>query len=173
GVISLFADAIGAGRPVRIYGDGHQSRDFVFVADVVAHLIAAMARLGETQFGESRLRESRHEENGVSGAMPAVLNVCTGEETSVLQLVHALGEACGRTAAVIHGPARPGDIRRSVGSPALAIARLAAQARIPLNEGLTATLRGLAPAAAHGVRPAASSADASAGAARAVARAGA
>ena len=146
GVISLFADAIGADRPVRIHGDGHQSRDFVFVADVVAHLVAAMARLGESRLGE----------NGAGAAMPAVLNVCTGEETSVLQLVDALGEACGRMAAIVHCPARLGDIRRSVGSPALAIARLAVQARIPLHEGLAATLRGLTLAASPGARPATS-----------------
>jgi UDP-glucose 4-epimerase len=134
GVISLFADAIGAGRPVRIYGDGYQSRDFVFVGDVVAHMVAAMARLGENRFGE----------NGAGAALPSVLNVCTGEETSVLQLVDALAEACGRAATTLYSPARLGDIRRSVGSPALAISRLAVQARMPLREGLAATLRGLA-----------------------------
>lgn len=159
GVISLFADAIGAGRPVRIHGDGHQSRDFVFVADVVAHLVAAMARLGETHLGGERFGES----------LPAVLNVCTGEETSVLQLAGALGKACGRTAAVIHCPARPGDIRRSVGSPTLAIARLAVQARIPLHDGLAATLRSLALAAVPSARPAMPSPAASTGASRAVA----
>ena len=158
GVISLFADAIGAGRPVRVHGDGEQSRDFVFVADVVAHLVAAMARLGETRFGADRAGES----------VPAVLNVCTGKETSVLQLADALGEACNRAAAIIHCPARPGDIRRSVGSPASAIASLGVQARMPLREGLAATLRGLALAVSSDVRPAAPIA-ASTGASRAVA----
>jgi len=161
GVISLFADAIGAGRPVRIHGDGHQSRDFVFVADVVAHLIAAMARLEGSSLGGTRLGESWHRENGADAAMPLVANVCTGQETSVLQLAHALGKACGRTAAVVHAAARPGDIRRSVGSPALAIAHLAVQARIPLDKGLAATLSGPAVAASPSA--------ASAGASRAVA----
>ena len=166
GVISLFADAIGAGRPVRVHGDGHQSRDFVFVADVVMHLVAAMARLensrlGETRLGEGRLGESRHGESGADVTIPAVLNVCTGKQTSVLQLAYALGEACGRTISVMHCPARLGDIRHSVGSPALAIAHLAVQARIPLHDGLAATLRRLAPVA--------SSSPASAGASRAVA----
>ncbi len=147
GVISLFADAIGAGRPARVHGDGYQSRDFVFVADVVAHLVAAMARLEETGRGEICSAESWKRENGADTATPFVLNVCTGQETSVLQLAHALGKACGRAAAVVHTPARPGDIRRSVGSPALAIAHLAMQARIPLHEGLAATLSGLALAA--------------------------
>lgn len=136
GVISLFADAIAAGRTVRIHGDGQQSRDFVFVADVVAHLVAGMARLSAAD---------------TAGALPAVLNVCTGQETSVLQLVQALGEACGRPAALVHGPARPGDIRRSVGSPALAAASLAVQARVKLQDGLAATLRDVAPVASHAV----------------------
>lgn len=136
GVISLFADAIAAGRPVRVHGDGKQSRDFVFVADVVAHLMAAMARLSAADTG---------------GALPAVLNVCTGQETSVLDLAHALGTACSRAPTVIHGPARPGDIRRSVGSPALAAASLAVQARVRLPDGVAATLRGLAPTAPRAV----------------------
>ena len=135
GVISLFADAIGTGRPIRIHGDGHQSRDFVFVADVVAHLVAAMGRLGT---------------EGADNALPTALNVCTGQETSVLALADALGEACGRPATFIHCPARPGDIRRSVGSPALATAILGVQARVPLREGLAATLRGLTLAPAPG-----------------------
>ncbi len=164
GVISLFADAIGAGRPVRIHGDGQQSRDFVFVADVVAHLVAAMARLGETRLGEAQLGENRPGES-----MPTVLNVCTGEETSVLQLADALGEACSRAAAIIHCPARPGDIRRSVGSPALAIASLAVQARMPLREGLAATLRSFALAVSPGARPATAPTAVPAGASRAVA----
>ncbi len=157
GVISLFADAIGAGRPVRVHGDGHQSRDFVFVADVVAHLVAAMARLHAANLAELRPGESWRRENGADTAAPFVLNVCTGQETSVLQLAHALGAACGRTAGVVHSAARPGDIRRSVGSPALAVAHLAVQARISLHEGLAATLSGLTLAAS----PSAASADAS------------
>ena len=128
GVISLFADAIRMGRPIRVHGDGRQSRDFIFVADVVAHLVAAMDRLEHAE---------------APGALPTALNVCTGEETSVLQLADALGAACGRPVSVNHCPARPGDIRRSVGSPALAKAVLGVEARVALSDGLAATLRGL------------------------------
>lgn len=128
GVISLFADAIRIGQPVRVHGDGRQSRDFIFVADVVAHLVAAMDRLENAE---------------VPGALPTALNVCTGEETSVLQLADALGAACNRPVSVNYCPARPGDIRRSVGSPALAKAVLGVEARVALSDGLTATLQGL------------------------------
>lgn len=129
GVISVFADAIRAGRPVRIHGDGQQSRDFVFVADVVAHLLAAMKRL---------------DVQGDGLALPTALNVCTGRETSILDLAHALGQACGRPSPIVHCPPRPGDIKRSIGSPALAIASLGVQARVALHEGLAITLRDMA-----------------------------
>jgi UDP-glucose 4-epimerase len=138
GVISLFADAIRTNRPIRIYGDGRQSRDFIFVADVVAHLVAAMGRL---------------EHPAMPGSLPAVLNVCTGEETSVLQLADALGAACGRSVSIDHCPVRPGDIRRSVGSPALAKSVLGVEARMSLSDGLAATLRGLELAFAASVEP--------------------
>ena len=128
GVISLFAESILAGRPVRVFGDGLQSRDFVFVTDVVTHLVAAMDRL---------------EQRDPPGTLPNALNVCTGRETTVLQLVELLGEACGRSPSFIHGPARPGDIRRSIGSPTLASATLSVQAQVPLDAGLATTLQSL------------------------------
>ena len=121
GVISIFADAIGAGRPVTLHGDGSQTRDFVFVADVVAHLLAGMRLLGDAP-----------------GA--TVLNVCTGRETSVRQLALTIGAVCRRTPEMLQGPARAGDIARSVGCPVLATATLGAKAHTPLITGLAATL---------------------------------
>ena len=122
GVISIFADAIAAGRPVALHGDGSQTRDFVFVADVVAHLIAAMRHLGDNP-----------------GAL--VLNVCTGRETSVRDLASAIGMACRREPVIRRGAARPGDIGRSVGAPGLAAATLVIEATLLLPDGLAATLR--------------------------------
>jgi UDP-glucose 4-epimerase len=122
GVISIFAGLIAAGRPVTVHGDGGQTRDFVFVADVVAHLRAAM-RLAD------------------GGAACEVLNVCTGRATSVLALARAL--AAGREVEVRHGPARAGDIRQSLGDPARAVAVLGVRAGITLEEGLAATLGSL------------------------------
>ncbi len=131
GVISIFADAIRAGRRVRIDGDGGQTRDFVYVADVVSHLVAAMEKLqGDERFG--------------------VFNVCTGQETSVLELAALLARQCGRPHVLDYGPARPGDIRRSVGSNARAAAALGVKARSGLPDGLRSTLAALARAkAAH------------------------
>lgn len=125
GVISIFAGLIAAGKPITVHGDGAQTRDFVFVSDVVAHLRAAM-RLAE------------------AGLVSDVFNVCTGRATTVLQLAQALATAAGRPTQVLHGPARAGDIRQSLGNPDRAIATLGVQAHTPLEQGLKATLDSLA-----------------------------
>jgi UDP-glucose 4-epimerase len=122
GVISIFADRIARGAPITIHGDGSQTRDFVYVADVVAHLQAAMAALIDTQ-----------------GAH--IANVCTGRETSVLQLAETLATVTGQPLRLTHGAARPGDISRSVGNPARAIGRLGVSAATPLTEGLALTTK--------------------------------
>jgi len=125
GVISIFADAIGGGRPITLHGDGQQTRDFVFVRDVVAHLVAGM--------GHCAVTPGAH-----------VLNVCTGHETSVMELALMLGELSQRTPAIRRGEARAGDIARSVGSPELARAVLGVQAGTGLRAGLHETLTALA-----------------------------
>lgn len=121
GVISIFAAALQAGRSVTVHGDGRQSRDFVFVHDIVRFLLAAMDHAAATP-----------------GAL--VLNACTGRETSVRALAETIGELLQRRAPITAGPARPGDIKRSLGDPALAAATLGVSARTTLFEGLEATL---------------------------------
>jgi UDP-glucose 4-epimerase len=119
GVISIFARKMAEGAPITVHGDGKQTRDFVFVSDVVAHLVASMRQIA---------------------AQPAadVLNVCTGREITILDLVAALGRLWNKTPAVTHGPARAGDIRRSIGSPERAMAILGIRAEVTLDEGLRA-----------------------------------
>ena len=121
GVISIFADRLRDGREIGIQGDGLQTRDFIFVADVVRHLLAAMA---------------------TSTAVPRVFNVCTGKETSILELAKALMSAAGRTVPLTHGPARVGDARVSLGDPSHAIEVLGIKAETALIDGLKATLAG-------------------------------
>jgi len=121
GVISVFADRAKARQAIGVHGDGGQTRDFVFVADVVRHLIAAMA---------SSAPETR------------VFNVCTGKALSILDLARAVMAAAGSRLEIAHGPARAGDIRDSVGDPARAVAGLGLRAETPLAEGLRATLAG-------------------------------
>jgi UDP-glucose 4-epimerase len=127
GVISIFASRIAAGQPIGIHGDGLQSRDFIYVADVVAHLDAAM-------------KKSTRE----PGAL--VFNVCTGIATTVLELAHTIARAAGRDAVLNHGPARSGDIRQSLGDPSAAIAELGVHARVALKDGLAITLSSMSPA---------------------------
>lgn len=129
GVISIFARRVEERAPIAVHGDGQQTRDFVYVSDVVAHLVAAMRHLSL-----DRVR---------SVPCAHVANVCTGRETSVLELVRTLGDLSGHVPIVVHGPARPGDIRRSVGSPAHAAAVLGVRAGVRLRDGLDATLGGL------------------------------
>ena len=117
GVISIFARRMADGQGVTVHGDGRQTRDFVFVADVVRHLLAGMALL--------------HQEPGAH-----VLNVCTGRETSLLHLIDTLAQLTGRPPMISHGPARAGDIARSVGAPARATALLGVAATTPLLDGL-------------------------------------
>ena len=117
GVISIFAERIARGAGVTLHGDGGQTRDFVHVSDVVAHLRAAMRALAVTP-----------------GA--GVLNVCTGRETSVVTLAGLLGKLAGVSPLLTHGPARSGDIRRSVGDPSRARARLGVSADVRLEDGL-------------------------------------
>jgi UDP-glucose 4-epimerase len=123
GVISIFARRVAAGHTIDIHGDGRQVRDFVHVSDVVAHLQAAMRRT---------VREK--------GA--AVANVCTGHGTTVLELAGALGDIHHRSPDLHFLPQRAGDIRRSIGNPALAVSLLGYKAKVGLVDGL-AELAGL------------------------------
>lgn len=130
GVISIFAKAIAANQPIFVHGDGQQTRDLVFVADVVAHLLAGMHHLAEGK-----------DHTEARGGL--VFNACTGRETSVLEVATMLGELLGLPAQVRHGPARNGDIRRSLGSPALAVSVLGLTAGTTVRDGLAMTLEGL------------------------------
>lgn len=119
GVISIFCDRLRAGRGVRVFGDGGQTRDFVFVADVVRALLAAM--------------------RGAS-VEARVFNVCTGRATSVLDLARAVAEVVGAAPEISFGPARAGDIRASLGDPSAAHAALGFAAGTRLRDGLSRTL---------------------------------
>ncbi|MBX5453769.1 MAG: NAD-dependent epimerase/dehydratase family protein [Acidobacteriia bacterium] len=121
GVISRFCDRLCRGEPVEIFGDGQQQRDFIFVADVVAALLKAMDR----------------------PPAGAVLNICTGIGTSIEALAKLVSELGGRQLQIRFSPARPGEIRNSVGSPARAAAALGLSQPTTLREGLPHVLRWL------------------------------
>ena len=121
GVISRFARNLREGRPHTIHGDGLQTRDFVYVGDVVRALLAAQDLLAR--------------------APQALLsNVCTGQATSLLDLAAALDRLRGVITPIEHRPARPGDIRHSRGSPDRMHDLLGLRAATPLDEGLARLL---------------------------------
>lgn len=123
GVIAKFLNGVASGAPLLVLGDGLQKRDFVYIADAVAHLTAAMDRLA------SRLL-----------ANASVFNVCTGIGTTLIDLISTIERASGATAVVHRGPARTGDIRVSLGDPTLATQVLGATAKTALVEGIRRTM---------------------------------
>lgn len=119
GVISRFIDAAKAGTPVTVFGDGEQSRDFIFVQDIVQLLLLSMEKLEGRQL---------------------VFNGATGAKTTLLQLISTIEALVGTTLEKIFAPARAGDIRHSLGDGHLAKKLLGFAAATPLAEGLAATL---------------------------------
>jgi UDP-glucose 4-epimerase len=115
GVISIFFNRIKSGEGITVFGDGGQTRDFIYVADVVQALIAAM------------LQEKTR---------TAVFNICTGRTTSLLELAAAVQRVFGREPGITFAEGRVGDIRESLGDPALAHTILGFEANIRLEDGL-------------------------------------
>ncbi|BDG07471.1 NAD-dependent epimerase/dehydratase family protein [Anaeromyxobacter paludicola] len=117
GVVAIFAGRLLEGQPCTIYGDGTQTRDYVFVEDVArANLLAA--------------------ERGHDGP----LNVGTGIETDVNRLYAVLATAAGSAAPPRYAPGRAGEQRRSCIDPSAARGALGWQPEVPLEEGLRRTL---------------------------------
>jgi UDP-glucose 4-epimerase len=117
GVIAIFCAAATAGEAVTIYGDGAQTRDFVYVGDVVEAFLAA---------GEC-------DEAGQC-------NIATGRETCIVELARALGLR------LRFEPGRAGEVLRSCLDPSAARRRLGWQAMTSLPTGLEHTLTSMAPA---------------------------
>lgn len=127
-VISAFASALREGRTPVIYGDGQQTRDFVYVGDVVrANLMAAAS--------PTDLRGE-------------VFNVGTGTRISLLTLLSTMARLSGRPATADHQPPRAGDVRDAQAEVSKIRAALGFSARTPLEEGLRRTLEWMAPAGA-------------------------
>lgn len=118
GVVAIFCGQMLEDKPVTIYGDGEQTRDYVYVGDVVRANLAAIAA-------------------PVSGAF----NIGTGVETSVNQLFGTLAKAAGAKHPAGYGPARPGEQLRSVISPAKAAQGLKWRPEVSLETGLAQTYR--------------------------------
>jgi len=116
GVIAIFASRLAAGKGLTIFGDGKQTRDFVYVKDVVKYLMAAMM------------------DKPAQGS--EVYCICTGRTTTLLELAGTLAEVIGAKPEIAHGEERKGDIRTSFGNPAKLQAKFGFGADTTLKEGL-------------------------------------
>ncbi len=117
--VPIFIRRLLNGQPMTIYGDGLQTRDMIYVGDVVrANLLAA---------------ESPH-------APGQAFNVCTGIQLTVRDLTDMLMELFPGAPQTVYAPPRAGDIYHSVGSPQRAAQLLGFRAETPLLEGLRETL---------------------------------
>jgi UDP-glucose 4-epimerase len=123
GVIAIFCGRLQEGVSPTVYGDGRQTRDYVYVGDIVAANLAAA-------------------DSGATGPF----NIGRGEEVSVLDVVEALREiapAAAEVFAPVFEPARLGELERSCVDPSRARAELGWEARTGLVEGLRTTLASL------------------------------
>lgn len=128
GVVAIFGRALLAGRPPTVFGDGEQTRDYVYVTDVAELNVRASERL------EALCAAAGPELDALA------FNVGTGRETSVNALYRALAELTGRKGEPRHAPARAGELRRNALAIAKARETLGFVPRHDLEAGLRATL---------------------------------
>jgi len=115
GVVAIFLGALARGEQARIFGDGRQTRDYVYVGDVARATLSALGPDG------------------------GVFNVGTGRETSVVELYELCARVAGSDIPAEHAPARLGELQRSFLDPALAARELGFTAMVELEDGLSAT----------------------------------
>jgi len=118
GVVAIFFGKLGAGETPLVFGDGLQTRDYVYVGDVVRANLAAFGYAGSAE----------------------TFNIGTGAETNVLELLQACQHAAGTAAAPEHRPARLGELSRSALDCSLAERELGWKAEVGFAEGLQLTL---------------------------------
>jgi UDP-glucose 4-epimerase len=116
GVVAIFLGRLKDGAPCRIFGDGSQSRDYVYVEDVARATLAAL-----------------------DGGAGGVFNVGTGTATSVVDLYEICRSTVGTDAAPVHEAARPGELGRSVLDGELAATTLGFRPETALASGIAMT----------------------------------
>lgn len=120
-VVPLFVECLRAGKPPTICGDGGQTRDFTFVADVVSANLACLKAPPEA-FGD-------------------VFNVARGDRISVNQLAETLMDVIGKRVVPVHVPGRPGEVRDSQADAGKARRVLGWEPKVSFREGLERTVR--------------------------------
>jgi UDP-glucose 4-epimerase len=122
GVVAIFGSRLIDQKPITIYGDGTQTRDYVFVGDVAyANLLASTAELLEGDIDAS------------------AFNVGTGVETSVNELAQGMLDVAGAEVPIQHQDARPGELQRSAVDPAKSQRQLGWSPGTSLHDGLKIT----------------------------------
>ncbi len=116
GVVAIFARGMLAGRPLTIWGDGLQSRDFVYVGDVAAANVAA-ARYGS-----------------------GIYNIGTGLPTDIATVARGLAQITGYTQSITHGPAKAGEVRHTYLNSHKARREMGWEPQVGLQEGLARTV---------------------------------
>ena len=122
GVISKFVRRALQQKPLEIYGDGSQTRDFIYVSDVVDATVAAL---------EKNLRDR-------------VFNIASGTETTILELAKTIQRIAESRSELKFCPPQTGDIARSIADTTKAQNEMGSTARTPLHMGLSATTKWLA-----------------------------
>ena len=125
GVVAIFCNKLIDGAPMRVFGDGAATRDYVYVGDVVEANLAVM---------DMSIAPDP------AGLDERAFNVGTGMETSVNELAHALMRATGRKAPIEHAAPRAGELQRSCLDTA-ALRRLGWQPTMELERGLELTFQ--------------------------------
>jgi len=120
GVISIFAKRISEGKPLMIYGDGEQVRDFIYVKDVARMLVETMVR-------------------PMTGTH--IYNLCSGTGTTVNQLADLMGKIACTSIKKEYAPSREGEIRISIGDPTKLKNSLQLEPIYSLEEGLKELLK--------------------------------
>jgi UDP-glucose 4-epimerase len=123
GVVAIFMGLLQSGGTPKIFGDGRQTRDYVYVGDVVAANLAALGYEGERD----------------------AFNIGTETETSVVDLLAESQRVAGTSVTPEHRPPRLGELDRSCLDCSLARAELGWQPAVSLGDGLAETLRALHP----------------------------
>jgi nucleoside-diphosphate-sugar epimerase len=118
-VVPRFIAALASGNRPIVYGDGTQTRDFTYVEDVVEAFVVATE---------------------APGAAGEVINVCAGEETSLLHLLRVLSDLLGTNSEPIFEPARAGEVRASHGDRSKALALLEWEPRWSLRDALDSSI---------------------------------
>ncbi|MFZ5624899.1 MAG: NAD-dependent epimerase/dehydratase family protein [Gemmatimonadota bacterium] len=120
GVVSIFVSRLLAGQPLIIFGDGHQTRDYVFVKDVArANVLASTVALGPDDTLDQR-----------------AFNIATSQQRSVRELAEMVGRVIGKTPVIQFDPPRPGELLRNALDISKARAGLGWQPQYEFQDGL-------------------------------------